>query len=69
MDFTSDDQDVAMIGEIDYNFFMDPYNIEFIFRSREPADVQFDKIRNLKTWIEIFNFDINYIKPRDKHNS
>ncbi|WP_159439217.1 Ig-like domain-containing protein [Algoriphagus halophilus] len=64
MDFNSIDYDVAQFGQVDNNYFLDPYHTNFFFYSREPSDGQIGQTRNLKNWGDAFGYDLNSKQPR-----
>ncbi|MBN3518764.1 right-handed parallel beta-helix repeat-containing protein [Algoriphagus lutimaris] len=64
MSFNSIDSDIAQFGQIDSNYFLDPYHKNFIFYSKEPSDGQIGQTRNLKNWRNTFGYDLNSKQPK-----
>ncbi|HSF52517.1 MAG TPA: Ig-like domain-containing protein, partial [Algoriphagus sp.] len=64
LSFNTDDYDIGEFGQLDNNFFLDPYNTDFIFLSKDAGDTPTGQTRNLQSWREAFGFDLNSNKPR-----
>ncbi|WP_026968711.1 Ig-like domain-containing protein [Algoriphagus terrigena] len=64
LSFNTDDYDIGEFGQLDNNYFLDPYNTDFIFLSKDAGDTPTGQTRNLQSWREAFGFDLNSNKPR-----
>ncbi|MEN2283854.1 Ig-like domain-containing protein, partial [Algoriphagus sp. SE2] len=63
MAFSSIDYDLDQVGMIDENYFLDPYDRDFLFQSKDPSNSQ-AVVRDLENWKNEFGFDENSEKPR-----
>ncbi|WP_296705019.1 Ig-like domain-containing protein, partial [Algoriphagus sp.] len=64
MNFSSIDYDLNQAGIIDENYFLDPYNRDFVFQSREPNNGPTAVVRDFESWKNEFGFDENSEKSR-----
>ncbi|WP_139352770.1 Ig-like domain-containing protein [Algoriphagus sp. A40] len=64
LSFNTDDYDIGEFGQLDNNYFLDPYNTDFILLSKDAGDTPLGQTRNLQSWREAFGFDLNSKKPR-----
>ncbi|MBN7813047.1 right-handed parallel beta-helix repeat-containing protein [Algoriphagus sp. H41] len=64
MSLTTNDYDIAEFGQLDNNYFLDPYNSEFIFHSKDAGDTPSGQTRNITSWRDAFAYDLNSNKPR-----
>ncbi len=64
LSLSTDDYDIAEFGQIDNNYFLDPFNIDFIFHSKDAGDPHSGQNRNLQSWREDFSYDLNSTKAR-----